>query len=547
MIGCLILSGLTEGIGVMSLLPILEFANNSNSQSDLGRAINYSLSILGLKPDLFILLGITVVGMVLKGFFLWFAMRQVGYTTAQVTADLRLMLIRSLLSAKWSYFISKPAGYFANAISSEALRASMTYRGAAQLIANAIQVMIYVVLALLVSWRIAVMALLAASLIMVILGGLVKISKSAGRNQTKYMKLLIEHLTDALQGIKPLKAMAREKHLLQLFESEANSLNKAQQRLVIAKETLTAFQEPIMVFLLAIGLYIAITFGDQPFSTLTVMAFLFYRMVTRINSLQSNYQAVVMDESAFKSLINNIQTAESEKEEVIGELKPTPVNERILFDSVSFAYGDKEILKGISFEIPAGKFVAIIGSSGAGKTTIADLLIGLYRPKSGQIYIDGIPLDRIEMNSWRKLIGYVPQEMFLFHDTIHKNITLGDDTVSIQDVMAALKSAEALDFVSALPQGIDTVVGERGSKISGGQRQRIAIARALAHKPALLILDEITTALDPLTEAEICETLKKLAGKVTIVSISHQPAVIKAADIVYRLDGGTIVVKENSL
>ena len=189
--------------------------------------------------------------------------------------------------------------------------------------------------------------------------------------------------------------------------------------------------------------------------------------------------------------------------------------------------------------LPAGAFIAVIGSSGAGKTTVADLIIGLLRPQRGDVWIDDLPLGDIDASAWRRMIGYVPQETFLFHDTVMANVTLGEPGISRADVETALRRAEAREFVAALPDGVDTVVGERGARLSGGQRQRIAIARALVRNPALLILDEATTALDPETEAGIVATVKRLTGRLTVLSISHQPAMQSAADFVYQLDTGT--------
>jgi ATP-binding cassette subfamily C protein len=190
--------------------------------------------------------------------------------------------------------------------------------------------------------------------------------------------------------------------------------------------------------------------------------------------------------------------------------------------------------------IPAGRIVAITGPSGAGKTTIADLIVGLHQPQEGSLLVDGVPLTELDLAAWRGSIGYVPQEMFLFHDTVYNNVALREPKISRGGVKAALVAAGAWGFVSELSEGLDTVLGERGSKLSGGQRQRIAIARALVHRPKLLVLDEITTALDPRTEAAICRTLHELRGRVTIRSISHQPAMTEIADHVYRLEGGRL-------
>ncbi|HYQ93072.1 MAG TPA: ATP-binding cassette domain-containing protein, partial [Candidatus Competibacteraceae bacterium] len=179
-------------------------------------------------------------------------------------------------------------------------------------------------------------------------------------------------------------------------------------------------------------------------------------------------------------------------------------------------------------------------------TTIVDLITGLLRPQAGEVFIDDVALAQIDVKAWRRLIGYVPQETMLFHDTVLNNVTLGDPELGEADAVYALKAAGAWEFVTRLEQSLYTDVGERGSKLSGGQRQRIMIARALAHRPRLLILDEATSALDPETAQEICDTLCSLRGELTILAISHQAALVDSADQVYRLQDGnaTAVTKQ---
>ena len=176
---------------------------------------------------------------------------------------------------------------------------------------------------------------------------------------------------------------------------------------------------------------------------------------------------------------------------------------------------------------------------------IVDLVIALLRPQQGEIFIDDLPLAQVDLRSWRKMIGYVPQETLLLHDTVFINVTLGDPDLTEKDAELALRAAGAWEFVTAMSQGMYSFVGERGSRLSGGQRQRIAIARALVHKPKLLILDEPTSALDPESEADICETLTQLRGGITILAISHQPVFMKTADRAYHLEDGTALLVED--
>ncbi len=211
----------------------------------------------------------------------------------------------------------------------------------------------------------------------------------------------------------------------------------------------------------------------------------------------------------------------------------------IELQDIEFSYGEKPLFQGLNLAIPAGKFITIIGPSGVGKTTIIDMVTGLLAPQQGQVLVDGRSLPTIGMRPWRQHIGYVPQENFLLHDTIMKNVTLGDPHMTDQDVEDALKMAEAWQFVDKLDKGIHTIAGERGSLLSGGQRQRIMIARALVHRPRLLILDEATSALDPQSAIAISRTLYNLRGQLTLLAISHQAYLVDTADIVYLIENGT--------
>jgi len=281
-----------------------------------------------------------------------------------------------------------------------------------------------------------------------------------------------------------------------------------------------------------------------PLASIMGLVFVIASMVTKLNKVQQEYQKMVTYESAYWSLQEKIRKAEHEQEKVFGTSTPS-LERSVRLDNVNFKYGKHWVLQKASLEFPAGFFTAITGASGTGKTTVADLLIGLLRPQKGQIWIDGQPFSTIDIRSWRRMIGYVPQETLLLHDTVMKNVTLGAPELSEKDVESALIAADIWDFVATMPQGMHTTVGERGGKLSGGQRQRIAIARALVHKPSLLILDEATSGLDPETETLICETLRGLRGKLTILAISHQPALINAADRAYRIQDRRAVLTVN--
>ena len=549
MILLLLAAGLAEGVGVAVLLPIIEVgvSTGAGEPSDLSKAVSRALTGLGLEPSLGVMLLVVVGAMTLKGVFRWQAMRQVGYVVARVAMDLRLRLIRALMQAEWSYFASRPTGYFANSISTEAHRSANAYRMACTALAGLAQTLVYAFVVFLVSWKIALLAFVAGGGIMLALQKLVAAARVAGEQQTRLMRSMVARLTEALPGLKPLKAMAKEEYVLPLLESETRGFYGAQQKQVLASESLQAFQEPILVAVLAVGLFAVLTFTSTPFSTVLVLAFLFYRMVVGLNNVQQRYQDMAIGESAFWSLMEHVKEAEAARESQSGTRTPPPLSTSLTFEDVGFSYEpDRPVLAGLDLVVPAGQFVALVGASGSGKSTLADLAVGLLRPTEGRVLVDGISLTDIEPILWRQMIGYVPQDLLLFHDSILRNVSLGDESIERDQVEQALRDAGAWDFVSTLPEGMDQVVGERGSLLSGGQRQRVAIARALVSGPELLVLDEATTALDPVTEAAICQTLVRLRGRVTILSISHQNAMREVADAVYELEDLGAEILENS-
>ena len=540
MLVALLFAGVVEGISLTALLPMLTIAVNGtagDAGKGIGGAVISALEYLNIAPTVTSLLLVVVAGVFLKSALVLVADKKVGYTVAHVATDLRLALLRALLGTRWEYYLSQPVGTLANSTATEVMRASQAYLHGSLAFTYLAQSIVYAVVALMVSWQAAIVALTAGCLLLTLLNRLVRKTKKAGRKQTELLQSLLARLTDSLQSVKPLKAMGRENLAEKLLEADAVGLNKALRKQTYSKAMLKSLQEPILMLLIVAGLYAAMVLWNLDLPKVMVLVFLLARLLNQLGKLQGKQQEMAACESAFWSLRKKTEDAERQTETAFGD-KKVVLEKSLRFDRVSFSYGGPPVLRDCSLTIPAGSFTAVIGSSGAGKTTMVDLATGLLRPQQGEVFIDEVPLEQVDIRFWRRQIGYVPQDTMLLHDSILANITLGDPGLSEDDARDALRAAGAWDFVAATPAALHTVVGERGSKLSGGQRQRIAIARALAHRSTLLILDEATSALDPESEQAICATLKALRGRISILAISHQPAIVEFADQVCHLQNG---------
>ncbi|MEZ5503517.1 MAG: ABC transporter ATP-binding protein [Halioglobus sp.] len=548
MLLALLLSGLAEGIGLSALLPMLNIALGPDSgsmlpgaasagESEFERVVLEIFHYLGIAPTLGNMLLIIFGGVAFKCGFLLIGQRQVGYTAAQVSTDLRLQFLRVVLRSKWEYFLHQPVGKLTNALASEAQRSSEAFVNGATAIIFLIQALIYGAVAFALSWRASLAGIGAGIIVIGLSHFLVRITRRAGRKQTMLMASLMANLTDTLQSVKPLKSMAREHLADQVLALDTNRLNKALRRQVLSGAMLDLGQELMFTGFICLGAYIALARYSIALSTVMVLVVALGRAFSFFGKVQKQYQKLAQGESAYWSLKHAIDAA-SGAEEYLGGVVEPHFDKAITFQDVSFAYDQQPVFTGLSLRIEAGALTTLIGPSGSGKTTIVDLTIGLLQPRQGKILLDGVPLQDINLKQWRGMIGYVPQDTILLHDSILHNVTLGDPALGLDDAERALRAAQAWDFVSRLPEGVDTMVGERGGKLSGGQRQRIVIARALVNRPRLLILDEATSALDPDSEQAVCQTMEALKGQLTILAISHNRALVKAADQVYQMTSG---------
>lgn len=544
MVVCLVVAGLAEGVGLSAFLPLLTLAigagNEANAEpGDLELKIRGLFESVGIEVTIETILVLVVVAFFLKGVLVLVSRVQVGYLVARSITELRLRLLRALMKSNWSYYVQQRVGTFSNAYSLEVVRSSKLFLEGTVLVTIAIETAVALVVAYMASSQATIGALAVSALLVMILSRVVRMGRKAGRKQTRLFSQMSERLTDILQGVKPLKAMAREDDVAPMLEKGTRRIEKARRLEIFSREALAAMQEPLMMPFLALGVYVGRVLFETPLQTILLLLALGVRVFRGLSKAQRRYQKILVDESAYESLMRKIEEAERSEEPESHGVAPS-LEHQIELRGIHMRYGARPLFEGLDLVFPAGRIVALTGPSGSGKTTVVDLIVGLLKPEAGQVLIDGRSLDEIDMRAWRRSIGYVPQEMFLLHDTVAMNVTLGDDDVPREEIERALREAHAWDFVERMPEGIDTVVGERGSALSGGQRQRIAIARALLHRPLLLVLDEATAALDPASEKAVWDAVEALRGRTTVIAISHQPALLEVADLAFRVDEGGV-------
>jgi ATP-binding cassette subfamily C protein len=537
----LFISGVLELFGLTMIIPLLATAAQvREAKGGLMMAVREGMESLGLPFDPSFLLAAIIIGLSLKAVVSIAVTKYVSDLVGDISSKFQLGLIRHLLQARWSFFIRQPLGRLVLATGPESAAVGQCFQDVTMIIASLMQSAMFLAIAALVSWHLLAVILLICLLMFLSFGRMVQDGRDAARRHRAQMRHQAAKFTDAMIGIKQIRAMGRTRRFTELFETEARAMAATLRSRVFHGEYASDIQEPVIGCVLALGFFLALHSMSLPIHDVVIMAILLVRTISILAPIQGKLQKFIQAFDQYKALEDLVVDTASAAEVSEGK-KPASFNRSITFDEVGFAYGDKVVLTDLSLEIPRGEITSLSGPSGVGKSTIVDLIVGLHRPLAGTIRVDGIDLRDLDLQSWRSVIGYVPQEVTLFHDTIFQNVSLWDESITEADVEAALRLAGAWAFVQERPEGLHAVVGERGHGLSGGQRQRISLARALLYKPALLILDEATTGLDPDTEAQICAEIQGLRCNhgLTVLAVSHQAAWQTVADRVYKINDGS--------
>jgi ATP-binding cassette subfamily C protein len=370
----------------------------------------------------------------------------------------------------------------------------------------------------------------------------------AGKARQHHGGQVIQHINQGLGGVKETKILGREEFFLERHSIHRAKYVKSLQFAQTLQQFPRLYFETLAVFgLLAIVLITVLqgTATGEILPTVSLFAAAAFRLMPSLNRVVNSLNKIRFGSHALDVISYEFRVLEEEKNLLALEEAATPMlQEQLCLEKVSYHYpsSEEQVLNQVSIEIPQGTSVGLIGSSGAGKTTLVDVILGLLQPTEGKVLVDGVDIQQ-GLRGWQNQIGYIPQSIYLCDDTLRGNIAFGipEEETSEEQVWSAVQSAQLQELVERLPQGLDTVVGERGVRLSGGQRQRVGIARALYHNPQVLVMDEATAALDNETEAEIMEAVEKLSGEKTLIMIAHRLTTVKNCDCLYLMERGKVV------
>lgn len=550
----MVVLGLLEGIGILMVIPLLSLAGVTTGDHGAGGGLLARLA--GIMPGIGAGISLPVVLIMYTGIIFgqsWLQRLQSNlsvYIQQTFYSSLSIKLFRRVAYAGWPFLLSKAKADITHVLTSELMRVSNGTHFFLQIIATALIAAIQTGIAFLIAPGLTCLVLAGGLAMCIGLHPFVREARNMGRTISQVTRDLLFSVTEYLNGIKEVKSYGLEAAQIENFRKNRIQIEQNFIRFnMLQSRTDMLYKLGAAVFI-SLYLFCAIEIFQLKPQEFLVLTVILARLWPRLSSFQSGLQHVVMMLPAFQTVIElerrclAAREAVTEATEIIDRLH---FEQGVEFQRVSFCYEANNAhyaVQDISFTLPAGTTTAFVGVSGAGKSTLVDLLIGLLTPVRGQILLDGAPLTG-NLHAWRQSIGYVPQDAFLCNTTIRENLLWACPRATEAEIGEALRMAAADDFVGGLPEGIDTLIGDRGVRLSGGERQRIVLARALLRKPSVLILDEATSSLDTENEQRIQQAIEGLHGKLTIVVIAHRISTVRNADQIIVLERGRIVEQGN--
>ncbi len=533
-----VLMSYAEAIGIALFFPL--FSDELPAQQPWNPVLAI-LDSLDIRPSPASVLPLIMGLYVLKGLIQYVTFRYQYYLIQLVCRRLRRRALTALSTADYQHVAGTNAGFFSNLLTTEINRAAGGFGHFVKTLSPLLSASVLFVMVLLMDWRLSVVCVVMGMLLLGLTRVVGKIVRKYSAIVTKEMGVLTGLAVQTLHAFKYLRTTALYSRLDKRLEATSENVLVADFKGSNANSFLIAMTQPVMVVFLGGLLYFRAVVQGAEIATLFVLLLYFFRVMVEVFTLQTSWQQ-------FTSLTGSVDlvrelTLELERAAEPNGSQPSPeVRDAIVLDNVQFGYKTGgNVLEHIDLRIEANTTIAFVGGSGAGKTTLVDLITGTLHPTSGRILLDGKDLSAVDLTSLRQRIGYVPQDAVLFDDTVAANIAVWSEEFTHEQIRDAARRAHCLEFIERLPQGFETPVGDRGVKLSGGQRQRLAIARELLRNPDILVLDEATSALDTESELSIQRSIDELKGQMTIIIIAHRLSTIRTSDRVYVLANGTII------
>ncbi|MEA5513662.1 ATP-binding cassette domain-containing protein [Nodularia sp. UHCC 0506] len=463
-----------------------------------------------------------------------------------LTSDMRKAGIKLLLDIDINYYTNLKLGDLMNRLNGEIPRAANSVNNILKLIILVITILVFIFILLSISWQLTIISTILLAGVTLVNQFAISRSKYFGKLLTEMSKTLTNNLIETLSGIRLVKATANEDLTYQNINELIQARETAEFKSQVNANIIAPISEVAGLISLILIVFIGrILFAEQVASlsavllTYLLVLLRLLPFVSQLNTLRSSFA----NNSASVDMVADFLQRHDKPLMPNGNISYTQLQEGVHFNHISFAYPghDQLVLKDVNLYLPKGTTLALVGSSGAGKSTLADLLPRFYDPVSGYIAIDGIDLRQFNIKTLRKAMGIVSQDTFLFNESVKHNIAYGKPGASDQEIITASKRANAYEFISKLPQGLDTMIGDRGVMLSGGQRQRLAIARALLQNPEILILDEATSALDTVSERLVQEAIDDLSRDRTTLVIAHRLSTVQKAHQIAVFDQGRVV------
>jgi subfamily B ATP-binding cassette protein MsbA len=540
------LSGLTESFGISMLLPILKLDTITETQDTYTQAIYHFLKSVGIEVSVFSLLILLTLAFLLKGVFKFLQIYLNSYIKLSLTRDIKIDICHKYKVMKYGLYTNLSIGYLNNIVTTETGSAVGALNRYTLLIGNIIFILIYISFAFVINWKMTTLSLLICACLFAMLRGLSRVSRKysilVSETNSKIQSLLIQ----TIYNFKYLKATDRFNQLYKQLFKRINENYLYEYKKAILTAIQSSITEPISIFFLSLLILYHVGYLGKTVAEVMVLLLFFYKAFSYMFRFQLDWQkfnaglgGLEVVTKACRILNNNVENA--------GTHQIATFNKRIELRALNFSYDSSQALFNIDMTIPRYKSVGIVGTSGAGKTTLFDIITGLLIPQSGQICIDGIEYKELDILSLRNIIGYVTQEPVIFNDTIANNISFWECDSQVDICRKRIENAAILancdKFINEADMGYETIIGDKGVKLSGGQRQRIAIARELFKEPEIMVFDEATSSLDTESEMLIRQSITSMKGKRTIVIIAHRLSTVKNCDYLYVLKEGRIAEK----